>query len=93
MCHIGLDIVFERFQWPTILPLSLRELTINKLLWDFVMFHLEDMTHLSDLGFQEHGFNVSGFCAVQAPNAQNRAQASHMKVLQFDIPSIQVSHP
>lgn len=99
---IGLDVVFERFQLPTILPLSLREITINKLLWDSVMFHLEEMTHLSELGFQNHGFNTSVFSAVQDPkaynpiwsfDAENRAQASHMKVLQFDMHSLQVSHP
>lgn len=51
------------------------------------------------MGFQDHGFNVSGFCMGQdlkfcdpiLPfDVQDRAQALHVKVLKlFDVPSIQ----
>lgn len=36
---IGFVTVFEKFQWPTMLPLSLRDLYRDKFLWNSVIVH------------------------------------------------------
>lgn len=59
LVHTLQAIIFETFQWLTMLSLSLRELTIENLLWDAVIVHPDDMLHPSYLVFQDYGFNVS----------------------------------
>lgn len=64
--NVALHADFEVFQWPTILSLSFKELSKEKLLWDSIIILLEDMIYLSELAFRDHGFNVSGFCVCMA---------------------------
>lgn len=42
-----------------------RELAIKNTLWDSVIIHPGLIPRPSELGYQDHGFNLSGFSAVQ----------------------------